>query len=474
MRIKRYKINIIFITISVYSLYALLIGVNSYTNRHTYIITLLSWIGIISYISLIITWEKVTGKLFTLYNIFMTFFMVFNFGQCLLWAFNIHVEGEIGTISLFGKTPISDIDIIHAQLLYIVCFFTLNCGAIIAYKIRGEEGSIDDNNSYRHNKLYITSVILSIIVIPITYYIAIYNLKLSQVAGYRSLYYGEYANRYGPILNILSTLFLPCLLGLLLGSRYRRSVRKFVYGIFGGYAIVTLLCGDRGEWIMKLLVLLWAEHKFYRKKLIKDVLKFGIVGYIGVHIMNAIVSLRNIGLSMSNFMSQLFSTDVSPIVSLLKEFGNSMTINIVIMENIVRFPYGNSYLMSILTMPTTGLVKIFGVNYVQLNTWFSGTYLGISYGIDFTIIAEAVLNHGKYIAPLVILIIGFIVSKIDLACGTTYNKNPLKTCLMITAMAYIFKWPRTTTWYVLNSCFYSMTIFISLYCILPIKRRNRL
>lgn len=474
MKISINKLKAISISIVGYFIWIILYQyIQQYGEIPSYIITVLSWVGILIIIYYFILLYKIKHKLFTLYNMFLMFFITFNFGQCLLWAFGIHTNKEIGTGLLYGVIKCDNKDIAIAQLLFIICFIMLNSGAILINN-KTKEKNNDNNIDYRikNKALFCTSLIISVISVPVTLYIVSKNYITASVYGYKSLYYGNYVNNYAAWMEIAMSLFLPCLIGLLIGSNYKKNVRFIVYILFGIYAFISLMCGDRGEWILKLIILFWADNEFYKKKKTKKIFFLLIVAYIGLYIMNAIVSLRNVGISFDKVILVLTSTEINPIVSLLTEFGNSMGINVILANNKVVFPYGNTYIMSVLTMLSTSVAKYLNIEYIQLHTWFSSEYLKISYGADFTIIGETILNFGIYLAPIIMIIIGILISKI---CFTCYDKNhPLLICLSLSAMALIFKWARTTSWIVLNGMSYTIIVMYVVYAmvLLGIKHKK--
>lgn len=434
------------------------------------VITALSWIGILIIIYYFRLWYKIKHKLFTLYNIFLMFLITFNFGQCLLWAFGIHTNKEIGTKLLYGVVNCDNKNIAIAQLIFIICFIMINCGAILI----NDKLNINnkDNMESKHKKkaLFYASLIISFISIPITLYIVSKNYITASLYGYKSLYYGNYVDS-NTWMEIAMSLFLPCLIGLLIGSNYKKNVRFIVYTVFGIYAFISLMCGDRGEWIMKLIILFWADNEFYKEKKLKKMIVLLIVAYIGLYIMNAIVSLRNIGITLDKIILVLTSIETNPIISLLTEFGSSMGVNVILSNNNVIFPYGNTYIMSFITMLSTSVTNFLNIEYIQLHTWFSSEYLGISYGADFTIIGEAILNFGVYLSPIIMIIIGMIISKV---CFMSNNKNePILTCLALSSTALIFKWARTTTWIVLNGISYSVIIMGGIYTIVLLGIRYK-
>ena len=389
---------------------------NSISESH---ITVASWIGIFLVVFFVLVWKNLTGKIFTPFNIFLAFFAVFNFGQCFLWAFGIHTDQEIGKKLVYHSIAADNNLIFRAQLLFLMCFITVNCGALLIWSRKQtvdiqplrDNASVQADRRFRY--LYVTALLLSIVVFPVTLLSTFQRFSLARVYGYHSLYYGVASGFLNnTIVNILGTLFFPCMLGLLIGSQYNKRVRFVVYSVFIVYAVLMLLCGDRGEWINLLAFLAWAEYSYYKKYKNKTVIAVAIIGFFSLSVMNAIVSLRNVGLSWDTFVSELTAAENNVVVDLLTEFGKSMGICIILLKTKVQYPYGNSFFLSVPTMFSTGLYNgIFDAEVVQLNTWFPD-YLGLNYGTDFSIIGEAVLNYGAYVAPVVLLVEGIIIGKI--------------------------------------------------------------
>lgn len=442
----------------------------------------ISWLGIIVCVIYLYFWKRVTNQIFSLLNIFLAFFAVFNFGQCFLWAIGIHSNVEIGKGLVFHSVMADNNVILQAQLLFIICYITFNTGALCALsnlKYKGililRERNID--NDIRYNILYLSSVVIAIFVIPITIFKSAITLYFTQIYSYHDLYYGSIASN--PLLDnfvveIGKQLFFPVLLGILIGSRYSKKSRKFVYIIFILYAGISLLGGDRGEWIQPFLIFIWAEWNLYKKYSIKKTIKWIIFGIIGLNFMNAIVNMRNIGLSWAGFVKNLTSSESNAIVSMLFEFGHSMGIVIILLMQKVTPLYGNTYLMSIPTVFGTGVVnRLFKMNYVQLHTWFPQEYLKLSYGTDFSIIGEALLNYGVYTAPFILFIEGIIISKISMI-PQKVNVNPLKLVISMSCMASLIKLPRSTVWSSLNEIIYFTVILVIVFNIFYFIHINKI
>ena len=423
-------------------------------------IFLYSWLGIVVFLFYIFWWKKLTGKFLTPFTIFLLFITLFNFGQCILWAFGIHSDSEIGNAL-----------ILKAQILYVVSYVAINTGAILLYKKKKVEDMTnifkdDVLNDFKYKALFATSAIVSLYSIPITIFVAIQKYRYTQIFSYHDIYYGS-INEYfsNPIFTIGCGLFFMSLVGLLIGSKYKKNVRYFVYSVFFVYATITLLGGDRGEWIVPFMFLFWMHITFYKPMKRRNAMMFLVVSFLSLYIMNAIVSLRNVGISYDGFVDSLTSND-GVIVPLLTEFGQTMGISIILLSKGTVPLYGNTYLMSIPTMFGTGFAnRLFGMNYVQLHTWFPLEYLGINYGTDFSVIGEAVLNYGVLLAPLVLLVGGMIFGKI-FNYPFEKNKSPFLLCFSIGAMISIVGIARSTFWISLNKIVWPLLVFGVIYFVM--------
>ncbi len=455
----------------IFSIVVFICGMAQFSSSNGYssgilnqLVPIQSWIGLIVLLVILFQWKCMTDKWVTLYTIFLLFFTVFNFGQCILWAFNIHPENEIGKVLLFSTIPSSALLIVKAQLLYIVSITTLNCGAVMAFSKKYTDAltekssfgylkpTMTKDNNNRVRALFVSCCLWSIIVVPATLYKAWFYYLAVKNFGYAAIGTTVYASG---ILDILSALFFPCLIGLLIGSQNKRSVVIFVFCTYAIYAILSTLSGDRGEWITRLFVLVWIEYFYYRKVSIKKGAKLFVVSIVGLWIVQTAISFRNKGgVTFAALGEALFDSGNNPIISCLVEFGHSMAIVMILLAGDIVYPYGNTYLASLITMASPGLANgILGTQFVNVHEWFPKEILHINYGSDFSMIGEAVLNYGPYIAPLVLGIFGYFILKITFY---PYSKklSPFVLCMALNVVSVLFKLPRTTMWFFLNSSFY--------------------
>src|SRR5699024_11364619 len=113
----------------------------------------------------------------------------------------------------------------------------------------------------------------------------------SQAHGYGALYYDS--NKTNIIIfNLLNRMFFPCLVGLLVGSNFKKSVRYTVYSIFIFYLIINLLSVDSGSWVYVVILLLFLSHTFYKKFKWKQILSGSVFVFFFLHLIDVIIDLR--------------------------------------------------------------------------------------------------------------------------------------------------------------------------------------
>lgn len=440
-------------------------------------IFLCSWLGIIIFLFYVFWWRKLTGKILTPFTIFLLFVTLFNFGQCILWAFGIHTNLEIGRRLVFDSVSANNALILKAQILYMISYIAINTGALLLYRGKKVEDMTkffknDVSNDFKYKALFSSSVIISLYSIPVTIFVAIQKYRYTQIFSYHDIYYGSINDYFtNPFFTVGCGLFFVSLIGLLVGSKYKKSVRYFAYSIFAVYAVITLLGGDRGEWITPFMFLFWMHTTFYKSIKKKNAVVLSIFSFLLLYVINAIVSLRDIGLSYEGFIKS-FTENNGVLVPLLTEFGHTMGISIILLSRGTVPLYGNTYLMSIPTMFGTGIANnIFGMEYVQLHTWFPLEYLGIKYGTDFSIIGEAVLNYGVLLAPFVLLFGGMIFGRI-FNYPLKKHKTPFLLCLSMGMMVSIVGIARSTFWISLNKIVWMLLVFGVVYFVMERVYRN--
>lgn len=403
------KFKIFVVTLAGLLLYYILYPSSNYLTQSDAerVIFILSWLGIIELIYIIKTWRKLTGRYLTLYNIFMVFFFLFNFGESILWAFGIHVDQELGTTNLYYYLPVpTGNDIIQTQLIVLISGLMIHFGAILlkkqaatddTYTLSGLVSKISD----KQKMLFKFSILISPIVILSEFYYLFVNYLNAQTYGYTALYYNDEIVGTNVVIQILTRLFLPVLIGMLIGSGYSKKIVRFVYILFGINVVLSLLVGDRGGWFYSLCILIVCHHFYYKKIHLKHIVLFTILGTVLTYVSVAVVAVRNKGVSIDKVVNAINGLDANPIISSIFNMGGTMKVTTVLtMNGWDIFPYGNTFLYGLLIAPPTkDVIDWLDLNYKSVGGWFSQEYLGISNGAGFSIVAEMLINFGPILLP---------------------------------------------------------------------------
>ncbi|MDT9337253.1 O-antigen polysaccharide polymerase Wzy [Clostridium perfringens] len=459
-----YKIIVLILAVLSYGIYLIFINININKDfNYNIIIFLLNWFGIILYFYTIITWKEIQGEYFSLYTIFISFLFLFTYGQCFMWAIGIHIEGEIGTDLMYYKFDIpTQKDILTAQAFTLISIIMFHFGAILSVRYKRKYNYIYKENLGELKIIYYTCLILSIIIIPYILYSSFKDLSIAMIYGYKSLYYGDQIDYGASVMGLLSRMFFPCLVGLLIGSKYDKKVQRAVYLIFSFYLIINLLSGDRGSWIFRIFILAFLSHKFYKRFNIKKILLYLIFSIFALYVVQIIVEFRDIGLSNidTSQIIKILSLKNSPIISSVFEMGSSMTPTIMLQKyGWEIWPYSNTYILSLLGMITNKLIYILGLKFELLSSWFSQIYLGITWGAGFSMPAEALLNFGPIIAPIIMSIEGYIItSLININKNVDYKNKPLKVLFSVATLDNFIRLTRNESHTVIKDWFYGAVI----------------
>lgn len=345
-----------------------------------------------------------------LVSLVVIFFFLFNFGQSFMWSFGIHGIGEIGTSKLFSNFSVPRLDQILRTLLFSAyCYFSFCVGVISIECFTIEPKiTISKNNELYKKIIYNLSLFLGIFIIPLTFFKIFLILSHAVKFGYVSLYYSDF--KLNPLLLRGEDYFFPVVVGLLIGSGYKKVNQ--VYFIFALYTILYLLAGERGNWLYKLVVLIWMHHRYYLKLNWKKILKGSFFAFLFLYLIGVAVDVRNIGISnieLSDIQRSFTSGNI--LFRYIFEMGNSLGVTLIILS-IGREPFqqfGNTFVFSLLTSISTKIALFFGVKYTYLANFLSQEILKISWGTGFNLFSEAYINAG-WLGFLYLFIFGIFVS----------------------------------------------------------------
>lgn len=395
-----------------------------------------------------------------------------------MWAFGIHDAQEIGQYNLFrfGK-PATQEGLVQAQLLSIMGILSLHCGAVIGQKENVEEAEaksiLFENDGQNYKVLYQVSLIVCCITTPASFYQIIRNYVINALYGYgAALYNADVVASQSNLLILLKLMYFPSLVGMMVGSNFRRRTRVICYVNFMLFAILSAMAGDRGEWLFPLCLLVWIHHEFVQPINLKKAILYGVVSLLIIRFSVAIRNIRSSGISISTLIDAVISEE-NPIASAFFELGRGMQHSAILSERGWKaYPYGNTYLLGILGMVTERVISLFNSNYVSLSTWYSQDYLGIDYGAGFSIIAEACINYGPYLGMFFLLLIGWLLGKF-LFSRMISQSDPICLYMIIGTTYSVIQAIRNTTLVATKTWFFStLLIFIIVKTILNLSRRK--
>lgn len=429
---------------------------------------LLNWLGIAIYLYGIATWHWESKEdLFSLYSIFWSFLFIFSFGQCVMWAFHIGLDIGVGDGVLYygsGFIP-SETDMINTKWYTCISMLSFHIAALTFTAKRqvrpSNQKSIDANDAdVKRKTLFITGSITTSIIAPIVIFQKATEAVTSAAYGYTALYYGTNATQ-GGYLQIISFLFFPGLVALLVGSGFSKVTTRNVLLIFGLYAFLGLISGDRGSWLYSLILLVWLLRKQPGRKK-RSMVGIIIVGIIGIYLLSVITAARNSGgvwsLSASDF-AEAFKLENSPIVDAFFEMGWSMgIITFFLAKGNGIYPYTNTYITSVLGAISSDFLIKLGIPQILLGDWFSQEYLRIEWGTGFSMIGEAYVNGGYVGGFLYMMMFGIIIGLV-LRMFQTHSEisaEPIKAFVAVAFTNTILGFPRAAVYLLVKEFVYGI------------------
>lgn len=409
------------------------------------------------------SWISVTNeKLFTPYIIFILFFIVFNYGQPLLWALGMQQSTDLSSLLLFKGSNIQisnyDLQMTKCYICFIVYFLHLGSLCYQISKHQKKKKQKSSQKSY-HKYMLIIGVIIGTVAIPMTLYRYSYFYALVRRLGYGAIYYNN-DFQYASLTFIIEMFFFPSLLCILIGGCFQKKYQIFVWGIMSYYTIVNMAMGDRGTWLYKIIVLIWLEMYYFKIKIdVKKILGSLIILIPLLYVIYSIVELRDVGTITWESILEKITTMDFPLFAPIREMGGSMNIICYLHTFGDSFwHYSNTYFIAFMGVLTSRFFGVLGLDLVLLDDFFSN-YINVSYGVGFSMIGEAYLNFG-YLSILLFFLFGFLFSMLF----ELRNNNSQEIQLFITtsSLACIIGWIRGSSYLYLKSLFYGTILIVIL------------
>ena len=264
--IKKYKIYYALYSILIYTLIAIAtisyLGDSSFfgiNNENTLMIIngIFGWIVLIIHV---ITWKKISDTIINLSLMFFIFYVVFNFGQSLLYVF---VQGTTSYRNLFLFA--SNNEIIKAQLFTLLGMITFSLGTIIAYsnspKLHENASETTSDVEIMLKAIGFVGGCLLLISLPSFAYNVASTLKDVISGGYVAIYdYGtgeiSRASFSGKLSSLLSSYFLPSIICLFVAKNKNNYLRYSLNVLFITDTLYLFYVGVRTSAICVIIVFL--------------------------------------------------------------------------------------------------------------------------------------------------------------------------------------------------------------------------
>lgn len=411
MKVNKNSVTSYYITI----LTLLLCIINeTHNGRPTLSLRLTSIYAVILFLYIIISWKRTYFRIISPSFVFEICLFLTLCGQCFMWS----IGGLSGyrdlTTATYGSLRFTDAEIVRAILFSLLCIMVFHSTILSTVKNKKTGGRENIKNNeiviYKLDKS-IYKIIVSfgtvIILLTIVPYIITFVNKYTiiRVSGYGS----QYENiTYGisSVTTKISEFFPVGLLTMLYvwlkknpyNTKYFIFKRIFVVGLFALYIFTQLLLSQRTAMILFCIAFLFILFK--DKEIDKKYFFFGAIGLLlGMILLRSIDMIRSGSLtSFSQLIEYTMDSDNNPVLDFLGDIGwNLMTT--IEFQNVIPaikdFGFGFSYLISLTSIiPNLNFWPIHpAYEYGNISGWLQ-SYLGFSFGIGCTPVAEAFYNFG--------------------------------------------------------------------------------
>lgn len=440
-QIKNKKMSILIMTILF-----IINSIVSYNAMHDYFsldlnngkssnaVIILSWLGVITILFALYTWNKTHHELISPYMILFLTMYLYCYGQSICWI--------LGIYDFYKDLVLRESQYFIVQsMAYTLPFITLFhlMALIIPEKIITLDNVENQFVEYDNKALFKVGLLFAVISTP-AFLINLYtSVKLVISYGYDGIYY--YKPIYSRLINILlyaSEYFEPAVICIMVAKYKNKLIRNTTLALFCLNILASLYIGGRSGAVVPLLCIICIWHYIIKKINIKQGLILIGLAYIFVGILNAVAVVRNqAGHGFSEILNVFYSSGTNIISNFVGEIGWSLTSVGYTMEfvpSLEPFRYGSSYLYGLSTIvPNIGFWDVHPATlHAQLTNWLQAM-LNIDFGPGYTIVAETYINFGWYglaFAAFEGTLIGWILSRI--------NKQTAQYNLSSTAFTIVF------------------------------------
>lgn len=379
------------------------------------------------------SWWKVEGYMFSAYIVFLIAFYAFNTGQVILEYLGLSQDAHLLLNGYLDSKGFYDGAFFSMSSLLFFHF-----GALMVTNKRSKE-----KTSLRQEELHasyhaIRKIAISIAFMSAPFYIynLIINLATVAVYGYSGLYDNNASSRF---VAIIGDFYVPALIALYFASEYSGKGKKLcllilLFTVF----LPPFILGGRSSIAIISAVLLIVYTLFYEiKKRHIIVMSIGVIALLFSFFVISLI--RHSATKDINLIRMVLQdNDENPIAGILQEMGFSMFPVSWTIENVPRFKdyeYGTTYLWELFSIvPNIGFGEIHPAKVHESSQWMQ-KQSGYSFGLGYSLIAEAYNNFGWY-GILFMFFNGYVYCRMF----KSVNRRNMKVNPILVLAAVIFLW----------------------------------
>lgn len=360
--------------------------------------------------------------------IFIVLSLTFHFGHQIIYT--LHMNDVYSHINLMNITSVEQV--LTASIYSLLCHIFFSAGYLLLANKTSRYNPkllLDINGLKKIRLLFIIVFIISFI--PMVY---------SDIDKLIALFSGGYINTFdtykvgiNKYIYLLSIFARPSYSVILFSYYKNPKIAKKLYLCSIIYSLFMMLSGDRGNSMIYILVWTFIYFKYISSLNKKSFILLILSGFFINVFMQIIMVIRSMGTISVEAVSEalLLRSDSNYLYLLLRENGLTLKSLIYCMQFIpqnVGYAFGKTFLYSILG--ASPVLPDFLLNFISNDiTFFKNFPEAFQFSLGGTYIGEFYYNFGWF-GPVMIIIIGLIVAKLDIILNNIITKKGLLSFIL--------------------------------------------
>lgn len=456
MRINRNKSIKCILVLAIISIYIPIILYHRYDIASNYLIKTVCLSSLAIYVFEIWQIYSLTEKIFTPTNLFLGVYYIFQNGQLLLLALGIKFDTfYINTLKEYMMPVVAFSAISNVIAGYVAL---LTAVPLQKEMIKEYHRKID----FIPDKFIVTVARIGFFITgAISIVLILIKIRYSLSGGYDAV--RRFEGYIPSIINLCEYMFMPFAILLISYSETHKSA--MVRNVIIIWAVLTALCGDRTTGIgalVAIIYLIYTQQHNVNEKLGKKIISFIFLVLAGILLTVFIQVAYSFRTKGSMDISSIYKLIVNTISDLgFSYFPLFTTMGIV--PGTEKFLLGKGYVLSFIGgfipafIDVTGTISKINSQSRIFEVWQSKYYSQYSFGLGYSLNAEAYTNFGWYglIALGVILLVIFKL----LNSFNPQNKKDKWGCYRTSILIFFwFTLPRRDSYYIWKAISYSLIL----------------